>query len=289
MPVGTGLECVLNVSEGRRATVVTDLSDLAGDSLLDVHTDPWHHRSVLTLGGAGVSAAAKSVARRAVELLDLSDHAGVHPRLGVVDVVPFVPLPDTAGEVGSGGPLSPVRQDLEEACAARDDFAQFAAFELGVPCFLYGPTRSLPEVRRNAFNSLAPDLGPPRPHPTAGAICVGARHVLVAYNLWLAIDDLELARQIALELRSAEVRTLALEVGGRVQVSCNILQPLRATPASVFDFVAARAPIARAELVGLVPASLLDVIAPDRWPELDLGEDRTIESRLRAATRPRHR
>src|SRR5690606_8929667 len=119
--------------------------------------------------------------------------------------------------------------------------------------FVYGPERSLPEVRRRAFVDLAPDAGPPTPHPTAGAVAVGARPVLVAYNLWLAEPDLELARRLARELRSPEVRALGLAVGEEVQVSMNLVAPERVGPADVYDRVAGSTRIARAELVGLAP------------------------------------
>jgi glutamate formiminotransferase len=111
---------------------------------------------------------------------------------------------------------------------------------------------------------------------------VGARDVLVAYNLWLVDDDLGLARRIAAELRSPAVRTLGLAVGSAVQVSCNLVAPHEVGPAEVFDLVAARAAVARAELVGLVPRPVLDAVPEERWDELDLAADRTIEARLAA-------
>ncbi len=104
--------------------------------------------------------------------------------------------------------------------------------------------------------------------------------VLVAYNLWLALDDVVIAREIARSMRRPEVRALGLELGGRAQVSCNLVAPWRFGPADAFDFVASRAPVARAELVGLVPSSVLNAVPARRWPELDLAEDRTIEARL---------
>ena len=162
---------------GQRPDTILEIAACAGRALLDVHSDPWHHRSVLTLGGDDVEAAARAVAAAAVDLLDLSDHEGAHPRLGVVDVVPFVPLPRLGGGRRRGAD-----DDLGEALAARDRFARYAADELGVPCFFYGPERSLPEVRRRAFVTEAPDAGPAVPHPSAGAMCVGARPPLVAYN-----------------------------------------------------------------------------------------------------------
>jgi glutamate formiminotransferase len=259
------LECVVNVSEGRRPGVIAALAAAAGADLLDVHSDHHHHRSVLTLAGVG---APRRVTRAAVEMLDLDGHDGVHPRIGVVDVVPFVPYGDDT--------------TMAEAITARDDFATWAADELGVPCFLYGPERTLPELRRNAFGALPPDRGPARPHPTAGAIAVGARPVLVAYNLWLAEADLDEARRIAAGLRSPAIRALGLAVGDRVQVSCNLIDPASVGPAAVHDRVAAEARIDRAELVGLVPRPVLLAIDADRWAALDLDEDRTIEARVTA-------
>lgn len=258
------LECVINISEGRDRAAVERIGRAAGPELLDVHTDPDHHRSVLTVVGL---AAAQAVAAATVLSLDLRRHTGVHPRIGVLDVVPFVPL----------GPTT-----LDDAVAARDATARWLADELGVPCFVYGPERSLPEVRRRAFVDLAPDVGPPAPHPTAGACAVGARPVLVAYNLWLAEPDLARARALAGDLRGPAVRALGLAVGDEVQVSMNLVDPLVVGPAEVYDRVAAQAPIARAELVGLVPEAVLHAIAPDRWAQLDLAAERTIEWRARA-------
>ena len=263
------LECVVNVSEGRDAAVVAALEHAAGAHLLDRHSDAWHHRSVLTLAGPDVEESVRRLAREALDRIDLRRHAGAHPRLGAVDVVPFVPL---AGST------------LAEAVAARDRFASWAASERGVPCFLYGPERSLPDVRRGAFAGITPDTGPARPHERAGATAVGARPVLVAYNLWLAPGtELGRAREVAASLRGPAVRSLALQVGGDVQVSCNLVDPLAFGPAAAFDAVAAQVAVARAELVGLVPEAVLPDVPPARWPELDLEPPRTIEARLAQA------
>lgn len=255
----------MNVSEGRSAEVLDAMAAAAGPDLLDVHADPDHHRAVLTLLGED---APRAVARVAVDRIDLRGHAGAHPRIGAVDVVPFVPLGATP---------------FAAAVAARDRFAAWAAADLAVPCFLYGPERSLPEVRRSAFAGLLPDTGPSRPHPTAGAAAVGARTVLVAYNLWLAEPDLAAARRLARSLRGPAVRALGLAVGGDVQVSTNLVDPATVGPAEVFDRVAAEVTVARAELVGLVPRSVLDAVPRRRWAALDLAEDRTIEARVAAA------
>lgn len=264
------LECVINVSEGRRTDVVERIGAAAGRLLLDTHADADHNRSVLTLAGpiADVEAAARAVTGAAVEEIDLRVHHGVHPRLGAVDVVPFVPLGSTA---------------MGAAVAARDAFAAWAADALDLPCFLYGDELSLPEVRRRAFHDLAPDTGPDRPHPTAGAVAVGARPPLVAYNVWLASDDVDLARTIARSLRHEHVRALGLAVTGHAQVSCNLLSPRLVGPDAVYDAVAATTEVARAELVGLAPADVVAAVPPARRRELDLDPSRTIEARLEQA------
>lgn len=268
------LECVVNISEGRRTDEVGEIASAASWSLLDIHSDPWHNRSVLTLAGPSVEAAARAVAAAAVRLLDIRRHEGVHPRLGALDVVPFVPLASP-----------PPASTFAEAVAAREDFAAFAAWELGLPCFLYGTGRSLPEIRRSAFRDLEPDVGPAAPHPTAGACCVGARPVLVAYNVCLDRDagaTIGTAGRIARSLRSPAVRSLAFDAGGVPQVSCNLLDPASFGPADVYDAVAKEAPVLRAELVGLLPRAVLDAVPVGRLAELDLSVERTIEARLEA-------
>jgi len=265
------LTCAVNVSEGRDRARLARLAGAASGALLDLHADAHHHRAVLTLGGAGLQLALRDLCRVAVAEIDIAGHRGAHPRLGAVDVVPFA----------AHDPTSP-----REAMAWRDEHARWMAGELGVPCFLYGPDRSLPELRREAFASLVPDHGPPSPHPTAGATCVGARPPLVAYNLWLApAHDLADARRVARLLRSATVRALGLALGPDVQVSCNLLAPDVTGPDHVYDAVAAEVAIARAELVGLAPRSVLARIPRSRWAGLDLDEARTPEARLDALAR----
>jgi glutamate formiminotransferase len=256
------LESVINISEGRRGGLIDAIAASAGADLLDVHSCELHNRSVLTVIGED---AARAVTRSGIELLDITTHSGAHPRIGVVDVVPFIAL-----------------QGLDESVArtARDDFARWAADELGVPTFLYGTERTLPEIRRTAFDDLLPDHGPLSPHPTAGAIAVGLRPPLVAYNLWLIEPDLALARRIAASLRSPSVRALGLAVGDQVQVSMNLIDPMVTGPHRVHALVAKQARIDRSELVGLLPDAVLRRIDPSRWEQLDLAEDRTIEWRL---------
>lgn len=258
------LECVVNVSEGRDTATLDELVAVVEPDLLDLHTDPDHHRSVWTLRGED---APRRLTRAAVERLDLAEHRGAHPRIGVVDVVPFVSLGPTPAT---------------EARAARDRFAAWAGHELRLPSFAYGPERTLPEVRRRAFDGLAPTAGPGRPHPTAGAVAVGARGVLVAYNLWLARPDLDRARAVARDLRGPAVRALGLAVGDQVQVSLNLVRPSEVGPGAAWDAVAARVEVTRAELVGLLPEAVLRAEPEDRWAQLDIGPDRTIEARAEA-------
>lgn len=249
------VECVVNVSEGRRSAVLDALASAAGDDLLDLHADPHHHRAVLTLAGED---APRAVATAAVASIDLRRHWGAHPRLGAIDVVPFVAL--DAGD---------------DAAGARDRFAAWIEDALGVPALTYGDGGpSLPDVRRTARRTVR------APHPTAGAVAVGVRGVLVAYNVVLAVPDLALARRVAAAVRGPGVRALGLAVGGEVQVSTNLVEPTVVGPADLHDRVAALAPVARAELVGLVPDEVLRAVPEDRWPALDLSPDRTIEARL---------
>ena len=263
------LECVVNISEGRDIALLAGLAEAVSGDLLDVHTDPDHNRSVFTLVG---ERAPRDLARLAVGRLSIGSHDGVHPRLGVVDVVPFVPL---AGST------------MADAERARDEFASWVSTELSVPSFLYGTGRTLPYIRAHAWKDLDPDAGPTSPHPTAGAVCVGARMPLVAYNVWLRNATVGTAREIAREVRTEHIRTLGLQVGGFTQVSMNLVSPDIAGPVQAFESVAESATrrnigILHAELVGLLPADVLDGIPEGRWEELDLSADRTIESRLKA-------
>lgn len=279
------LECVVNVSEGRDRAVIDRLGVAGAPYVLDVHSDSHHHRTVLTLCGepaAELERAVRRLAATAVGLIDLRAHHGVHPRIGAVDVVPFVSLGrrGRSGQLGEG-PLTP-------ALAARDAFARWAADELALPCFLYGPERSLPEVRRGAWATLQPDIGPREAHRTAGAVAVGARPVLIAYNLWLCAGaDLATARRAATAVRRPGLRTLGLRVGERLQISCNLTDPRRLGPGAAFDAVTAALPtgtaIDHAELVGLMPRGVLQEEPAHRWTELGIGPSVTIEARLEQA------
>ncbi len=274
------IECVVNISEGRDERLLAELKAAAGSTLLDTHTDPDFHRSVFTLAGEAdaVINAARALAESSVARLELTGHRGAHPRMGVLDVVPFVPY----------DPAKLPPADLEGVVAIRNDFARWLGAELGVPAFIYGPIpgaheRTLPQVRRHAFDSLAPDFGPNRPHPTAGASAVGARSVLIAYNIW--VSSLAVANHVAPAMRRPGVRALAILVGDRAAVSCNLIDPATIGPAQVLDQVAGLAAthggaVEGAELVGLIPDAILKRIPRRRWSELGLSASATLEARL---------
>jgi glutamate formiminotransferase len=265
------LECVPNASEGADGDVVRRLADAveaAGGRLLDVHRDVDHHRSVFTFLGPPpvVERAALALGRAAVALIDLRRHRGVHPRMGAVDVVPFVPLRGCS---------------MADAVAAARRMGRAFATETGVPVFFYEEAalrpdrRALPAVRAGGFEKLGqrladsagrPDAGPTVPHPTAGATAVGARRPLIAFNANLA-GDLAHARAVAGAIRESApgglpgVRALGVLLGSRslAQVSMNLLDYRRTSPAVVVERLAREAAqrgvrVLDYELVGCAPA-----------------------------------
>jgi glutamate formiminotransferase len=274
------VECVPNVSEGRDparlARVAAAVRATPGVTLADVHADPDHHRSVFTFLGepATVAAGAVALADAVLAEIDMREHRGIHPRIGALDVLPFVPLSDT--------PMS-VAVSLAHAVGAT------LATRHALPVYYYGEAarrperRALRELRHGEYEGLAarlgraagrPAPGPARFDPRRGAVLVGARGVLVAYNVWLASDDLAAARAIAREVRASggglpAVQALGLPLAsrGRVQVSMNLLDH-RVTPIpAAYDRVAQAAArrgiaIERAELVGLAPRAAFAGRAP---------------------------
>lgn len=296
------IECVPNFSEGRNASAVdaiaNEIAAVPGVSVLDRHTDPDHNRSVITFAGvpAGVAEAAIRAAGKAAGSIDLNRHAGVHPRIGAADVVPFVPVRDAnmadcvhlAREVG------------------REIWAQFR-----IPVYLYeqaafrAERSRLEVIRRGQFEVLRhevrtnpdrrPDFGEPELHPTAGATVVGARKFLVAYNIDLRTRDVEIARRIARALRAssgglAGVKAMGLYLPSRncAQVSMNLTDYERTSPQQVFE--AARLEAARlgvelgaGELVGLVPRAALE--GGSEWYEhlRNRAANPVLEARLEGA------
>ena len=263
----------------------TRLAAACGSALLDVHVDADHHRSVLTLAGPEVADAVFAMCELAMRTIDLRRHVGVHPRLGAVDVVPFVALDGS---------------ERDAAVTAARAVARRLADELAVPTFLYDEAdpagRTLPTVRRDAFVTRAPDHGPPAPHPTFGATAVGARPPLVAVNCVLASADLGRARAIARSVRERDgglpgVRALGLALAsrGRAQVSMNLVALERtgieeACAAVVRAAQALDDRVVEVELVGLVPAAEVARCSAEFRSWVGLGADRTIEGRWAART-----
>ena len=267
---------VPNVSEGRDEALIGRLAGAFAIEavLLDAHSDSGHNRSVFTLAptAGDVVPALAGGSRTAVEALDLTDHRGEHPRIGALDVAPVVWLDAGAREAAR-----------EQALRAAEAIAV-----LGVPVFLYGELASAPERRERAYfrsggldaltkrmnaGELAPDFGPARPHPTAGATLVTARPPLAAFNLELEGASLAAAREIAAQLREAGgglpgVRAIGLELEERTQVSTNVHDPVTVPLAEVVARVAQLAEehgarVAAGEVVGLVPAAALDGFPDD--------------------------
>lgn len=293
------VECVPNFSEGRRPEVIAAIVDAAravpGVRVLDVHSDPDHNRAVLTYVAPPDQAleAAFAVVRAAVERIDLRGHDGAHPRIGALDVFPFVPLGDT-----------PMARCVELAHA----LGERVAAELGVPAYYYEAAarreerRALETIRRVGFERLreligvdpayAPDAGPRAVHPTAGAIEIGARRILIAYNVYLGIADPALATRIARRLRASSgglryVKALGLELKGtgETQVSMNLTDYRASSIVTVMDIIRAEAArhgaaVTRAEVVGLIPlAALLD--AAGAFLQIDaLAPGQVLEQRL---------
>jgi len=264
------LVCVPNFSFGRASLAerVSSQAERRGARILDVHSDSDHNRTVITLAqeAEGIVESVVAAAEAAFELVDINTHTGVHPRMGVADVIPFVPI-------GGGALGDAIKAAL--GCATR------LHAEAGVPCFLYeaaarpGRPRDLPTIRRTAFRGLLPDIGESRPHPTLGATVVGARGPLVAYNVRLKSRDWKLARQIARAVRGPHVRALGFELVSEasVQVSCNLTSPGATTIGDIYDSISAMArkfgvPIAGAEVVGLATS---DSVAGRDYASLGLA------------------
>ncbi len=271
MPPAPIVECVPNVSEGRDPARLRRLRAVLaaapGVRLANVHADPDHHRAVFTFVGAPepMAAAALAFAGAVIAELDMRTHQGIHPRVGALDVLPFVPL---------------TGMRMAEATALAHRVGHELAARHALPVYYYGEAarrperRRLRELRHGEYEGLAarlarpdgvPDDGPARFDARAGAVLVGARDVLVAYNVWLAGDDLEAARAIARAVRESggglpAVQALGLPLAsrGRVQVSMNLVDYRKTPIPAAFDRVSAEARrlgvgVERAELVGLAP------------------------------------
>jgi glutamate formiminotransferase len=296
------VECVPNFSEGRDPRVVESLVEavesVAGAVVLGTHVDPDHNRSVVTFVAPPerVVEAAVSVVARAAELIDLSRHAGQHPRMGACDVLPFVP----------------VRGLEPEECVALAHAAGRRIWdELNIPVYFYESAalrperRNLADVRRGGFELLreqiataperAPDVGEPRVHPTAGACIVGVRPLLIAYNVTLKTGDLSAAKRIARAVRERDggllhLKALGFELASRgvVQVSMNLTSYERTNLHHAFEAVRREAEregveVLASEIVGLVPQAALDAAAAHFLRLENYTADVVLENRIAAA------
>jgi glutamate formiminotransferase len=293
------IECVPNFSEGRDATRIATLvravESVTGARVLDCHSDPDHNRSVVTFAGEpeAVEEAALAAVGKAAELIDLNQHRGEHPRIGATDVLPFVPL--------AGATMAECA-----AVARRVGGEIWKRYE--IPVYFYENAATQPgrakleNVRRGQFEGLrenvlndadrAPDVGSARLHPTAGAVAVGARKLLIAYNITLSTTDVAIAEEIARTIRESSggltaVKAIGVTLRSRrlVQVSMN-LTDFEVTPIQqVFDAVRREAErhvcmIEGSEIVGLVPRAALDVTA-DYFFQLDsFSREQILEERL---------
>ena len=294
------IECVPNVSEGRRPEAVKAMVDaiqrVPGVRVLDYSSDASHNRSVLTLAGdaAPLKAAVLALFEHATAAIDLRTHKGEHPRLGAVDVVPFVPIEAVT---------------MAECVALAHETAQAVADRFNVPVFLYEEAatnparRNLEDIRRGEFEGLAekmarpdwkPDYGPAVPHPSAGASVIGARMPLIAYNINLATDRLDVAKKIAAAIRQSSggfrfVKAMGITLDDRkiVQVSMNLTNYEKTPMYRVFDVVKREAArygvnVLESEIVGLVPSAALVATAEYFLQLENFKRDQVLETRLRA-------
>jgi glutamate formiminotransferase len=294
------IECVPNVSEGRRTEIVTAMAEairgVSGARLLDHSSDASHNRSVFTLAGdaAAVESAVLALVERAVSDIDLRTHRGEHPRIGAVDVIPFVPIEGVT-----------MADCVELAKKVGAEIAR----RFSVPVFLYedaapNPARkNLEDIRRGEFEGLAakmrapewaPDFGPAAPHATAGATVVGARMALIAYNINLATDRLDVAKKIAAAIRHSSggfryVKAAGFKVEGRgiVQVSMNLTNYEKTPIFRVFEAVKREAArygvsILESEIVGLLPSAALNGAAEFYLQLEGFRPDQILENKLRS-------
>ena len=294
------IECVPNFSEGARTAVIESIVSKvraeAGVRILDLQSDASHNRSVLTLAGEAesLSRGVLALVEACVDAIDLRVHKGEHPRLGAVDVIPFIPL----GGATIGDCVSLARQ-VGEAIARRHN----------IPVFLYEEAataphrRGLEDIRRGQFEGLAsrlkdplwpPDFGPKEPHPSFGAVVVGARMPLIAFNVNLTTDDVEIAKKIARAIRHStggyrfvKAMGLGVDIGGRrvAQVSMNMTDFTKTPLFRVVETIRNEAArhgvgIAGSEVVGLVPLQAL-VDAAEHYLQLTgFSSSQVLETRL---------
>ena len=293
------IECVPNVSEGRRPEIVAAIADairaVAGVRLLDCSSDASHNRSVFTFAGDanGVEQAVLAMFERAVADIDLRTHRGEHPRMGAVDVVPFVPIEGVT---------------MAECVLLAKKVGASVADRFRVPVYLYEEAssdparRNLEDIRRGQFEMLAvkmatagwtPDFGPAAPHPSAGASVVGARMPLISYNINLATNRLDVAKKVAAAIRQSSggyrfVKAMGITLEGRgiVQVSMNLTNYEKTPIFRVFEAVKREAgrygvAVLESEIVGLVPSAALTSSAEFYLQIEGFNKDQVLENKLR--------
>jgi len=293
------IECVPNFSEGRRREVcdeiVAAVRAVPGARFLDLEMDPDHNRSVVTFVGApaAVEEAAFAAARVAVAKIDLTRHEGRHPRMGAVDVIPFIPIRDLT---------------MEDAVRVARELGTRIGAELKVPVFLYEAAatrpdrRNLADIRKPQFEGLrdllgkdpdrVPDFGPNAIHATAGCVAVGARRPLIAYNIDLESTDEKLAKRIAKKIRERDgglpgIKALGLFIADRAcaQVSINVCDFTRTSLEAVYAAVEREAKSAgvvvrSSEIVGLAPQAALPPGSVERVKLAGFRPEQVIENRL---------
>ena len=294
----TVIECVPNVSEGRNPEVVSEIAEAVratpGVRLLDVSSDSSHNRSVLTFVGdaPAVIAGVRALFDAAVPRIDLTRHSGEHPRMGAVDVVPVIPIRGAT---------------VEECVALSREIGAEIARRHQIPVYLYEESataerrRNLAEVRKGEFEGFAakmrspdwkPDFGPDTPHPTAGAVAVGARAPLIAYNINLGTSDLAVAERISKAIRHlgggfryVKAMPVVLADRGQVQVSINMTNFKKSPLHRVFECVKSEAErhgvaIVGSEIVGLTPAEALIMTAEHYLRLENFSAEQVLELRL---------
>jgi len=296
------IECIPNISEGQRSDVVAAIAAAVGRApgvrVLDVSSDAAHHRSVLTLAGdaAGLKEAILTLFEQTIAVVDLATHRGEHPRLGAVDVVPFVPIEGVT---------------MADCVALARETGKAVADRFSVPVFLYEEAaadparRNLEDIRRGEFEGLAakmagpgwaPDFGPAVPHPHAGATVIGARMPLIAYNINLATDRLDVARKIAAAIRQSSgglrfVKAMGVMLADRgvAQVSMNLTNFEKTPIARVFEMVKREAErygvsILESEIVGLIPQAAL-LAAAEYYLQIEgFKASQVLENKLRESS-----
>ena len=294
------IECIPNISEGRRPEIINGIADairaVPGVRLLDYSSDASHNRSVFTIAGdaAPLKAAVLALFKYTIREVDLRTHEGEHPRLGAVDVVPFVPIEGAT---------------MEDCVRLAKDVAAEVASRFALPVYLYeeastNPARkNLEDIRRGEFEGLhakmategwAPDFGPSAPHESAGASVIGARMPLIAYNINLNTDRVDVAKKIAAAIRQSSggfrfVKAAGFKLDGRnlAQVSMNLTNYEKTPIFRVFETVKREAErygvsILESEIVGLIPAAALHAAAEYYLQIAGFRPDQILENKLRA-------